>query len=138
MGAGVRSVEIAAWEPLSASMWELVLAFPWAWFSIKESILLRNSVDCHSPIHPCVQVQVGHGRPIIVIARISFHDARIGLVGKRRDYVRDRHVPEPTRAIVGRLRSPDPVARDRWIALGAALCLALIVPRGEQIALCGD
>lgn len=119
-------------------MWELVLAFPWAWFSIKESILLRNSVDCHSPIHPCVQVQVGHGRPIIVIARISFHDARIGLVGKRRDYVRDRHVREPTRAIVGRLRSPDPVARDRWIALGAALCLALIVPRGEQIALCGD
>jgi hypothetical protein len=75
---------------------------------------------------------------VVVIAGIGRHDARVDLGGEWADYVRERHVSQPGRTVVGGLACPHPVTGDCWVTIGTAGALACVVPHGEEGATGAD
>jgi hypothetical protein len=54
---------------------------------IVEGVLLGNAANGYPPVHPCMQVLVGRGAGIVVVARIGRLNAGVRLCGQRANHV---------------------------------------------------
>src|SRR5437773_979581 len=111
----------------------------WSWcctarggLLVEEGILLGLAVDWHPSVRPRREVVGGQCRTVVVVARIAVYDAGVGLAGQRGDYVAERHVGEPSCAVVGGLAPPHLVARNARVALLAVGTSACVIPHREE------
>jgi len=81
-----------------------------------------------------MQVLVGRGAGIVIVACIGRLDPRVWLQRQWSDYVREGIVRQPGRSVIGGSARPHPVTRRAgagWLATGSCP-LSLIVPDGKE------
>src|ERR1700730_7981750 len=82
----------------------------------------------------------GDRSAVVVVACIGGLDVPVRLRWQRTDYVRERIVRQPRRAVVVGLARPHPVTRHGWVTISAVRAggLARIIPRRQEGATRAD